>query len=319
MLNTEHSNMSKGFALGGAVIIAGLLLELVVGHVHWELFAAPVNYVVLALLLALIGVIYILGETSEIFRFLRTYNAAVPTLVYAVVLTIIMGCTRQQKDGHWIYDMLTFWPFVLIYLQMAIILGLVVLNHCRKAIAILRDHSQLSTRRLLSTFNFQLSTTINHLGLFIVLVAGTLGSADMQRLKMITFLDEIEWRAMDEQHQTIELPVAIELKRFIMEEYDDGSPRRFASDVRILTQTGKNFEATVEVNKPVSVDGYKIYQYGYDEHAGPASQFSILELVRDPWLPAVYTGIFMMLLGAACMLFIRNKEQGTKNKDQRLK
>ena len=280
------------------MIIAGLLLELVAGPIHWELFAAPVNYVVLALLLAIIGAIYIIGEKSESFRFLRTYNAAVPTLVYAVVLTIIMGCTRQQKDGHWIYDMLTFWPFVLIYLQMAIILGLVTINHTRKMIQAIRE-------KQFSIFNFQFSITINHLGLFIVLVAGTLGSADMQRLKMITFIDEIEWRAMDEQHQTIELPIAIELKRFVMEEYDDGSPRRFASEVRILTQTGKNFEATVEVNKPVSVDGYKIYQYGYDEQAGPASQFSILELVRDPWLPAVYIGIFMMLIGAACMLFIR--------------
>ena len=54
-------------------------------------------------------------------------------------------------------------------------------------------------------------------------------------------------------------------------------------------------------NKPVTVDGWKIYQYGYDTQMGAMSQTSILELVRDPWLPAVYTGIYMMLAGAVCM------------------
>ena len=98
-----------------------------------------------------------------------------------------------------------------------------------------------------------------------------------------------------------ELPIAIELKKFIMEVYDDGSPKRFASDIQILTKSGKNIEATVDVNKPVEVDGWKIYQYGYDTQMGANSNTSILELVSDPWLPLVYTGIYMMLGGALCM------------------
>ena len=103
------------------------------------------------------------------------------------------------------------------------------------------------------------------------------------------------------------LVYAFELKEFIMETYDDGSPKRFASDIQILTQTGKNIETTVEVNKPVEVDGWKIYQYGYDTQMGAMSQTSILELVSDPWLPLVYTGIYMMLAGAVCM-FIKGKK-----------
>jgi hypothetical protein len=41
-----------------------------------------------------------------------------------------------------------------------------------------------------------------------------------------------------------------------------------------------------------------IYQYGYDESMGKYSRQSVFELVRDPWLPLVYTGIFMLLAGA---------------------
>ena len=104
------------------------------------------------------------------------------------------------------------------------------------------------------------------------------------------------------------MPIAIELKEFIMETYDDGSPRRFASDIQILTKTGKNIQTTVEVNKPVEVDGWKIYQYGYDTQMGAMSQTSILELVSDPWLPLVYTGIYMMLAGAVCMFLFGGKK-----------
>ena len=139
------------------------------------------------------------------------------------------------------------------------------------------------------------------------MTTATLGNADVQRLKMITVKEEPEWRALTSQHQIVELPFSIELKEFIMETYDDGSPRRFASDIQILTKTGKNIRTTVEVNKPVEVDGWKIYQYGYDTQMGAMSQTSILELVSDPWLPLVYTGIYMMLAGAVVLLFRGNK------------
>ena len=38
------------------------------------------------------------------------------------------------------------------------------------------------------------------------------------------------------------------------------------------------------------------------------------ELVRDPWLPAVYAGIIMMVLGAVC-LFV-NAPKGTEERKE---
>ena len=150
---------------------------------------------------------------------------------------------------------------------------------------------------------------LNHLGLFLALVCATLGNADVQRLKMVTATRTLQWRAIDEQMRIVETPIAIELKRFILETYDDGSPRRFASDIEVVTRTGKDFLATVDVNHPVEVNGWKIYQYGYDTKAGADSRISIFELVRDPWLPYVYAGIFMMLSGALFMLFTNGRKE----------
>jgi cytochrome c biogenesis protein ResB len=129
---------------------------------------------------------------------------------------------------------------------------------------------------------------------------------------MITVKGEPERRALNSQLQIVEMPFAIELKEFVMETYDDGSPRRFASDIQILTKTGKNIQTTVEVNKPVKVGGWKIYQYGYDTQMGAMSQTSILELVSDPWLPLVYTGIYMMLAGAVCLFIFGGKKKMAK-------
>ena len=151
------------------------------------------------------------------------------------------------------------------------------------------------------------------------MTTATLGNADMQRLKMITVKGMPEWRALTPQQRVVEMPLSIELKQFVMETYDDTaeqssstlglSPKRFASDILILTKTGKTIEATVEVNKPVKVDGWKIYQYGYDTEMGAMSQTSILELVSDPWLPLVYTGIYMMLAGAVCLFIVGGKKR----------
>ena len=293
--------MKEGFLIGAGLIIAGLMLELSTGRVDWDAFRWPVNGVVLVGFLALITIIFLLRKRVYGFQFIGTYKAAIPALVYAVVLTIIMGLTRQEVNGTWLNNMLSFWPFVLIYVYIAVILGLVVIR-------------QVSSFRFqVSGFRFQVST-LSHLGLFLAMTTATLGNADMQRLKMITVKGAPEWRALTSQQQIVEMPIAIELKEFIMETYDDGSPRRFASDIQILTKTGKNIQATVEVNKPVEVDGWKIYQYGYDTQMGAMSQYSILELVSDPWLPLVYTGIYMMLAGAVCMFILGGRSRVSENK-----
>ena len=297
MVWTKPYGMKEGFLIGGGLIIAGLMLELSSGPVDWDAFRWPVNGIVMAGFLALIAIIYLLRKRVYGLQFIGTYKAAIPALVYAVVLTIIMGLTRQTMDGVWLNNMLSFWPFVLIYVYMAVILGQVVLRQLK---------SWAAANSSLLTPHFSL---LSHLGLFLAMTTATLGNADMQRLKMITVKGEPEWRALTSQQQIVEMPIAIELKEFIMETYDDGSPKRFASDIQILTKTGKNIQATVEVNKPVEVDGWKIYQYDYDTQMGAMSQTSILELVSDPWLPLVYTGIYMMLAGAVCMFILGGRKR----------
>ena len=297
---TKPWTMKEGFLVGGGLILAGLMLELSIGPVVWEQLAWPVNGIVLAGFLTFICSMFLWRKRVYAFRFIGTYQAAIPALMYAVVLTIIMGLTRQEAHGAWLKNMLTFWPFVLVYVYMAVILGVVILHRLRR---------MFNGQRSLGN---DIPFLLNHLGLFLVMTTATLGNADMQRLKMITVVGEPERRALTQEGIVRVMPLAIELKQFIMETYDDGSPKRFASKILIKTKSGKHIETTVDVNKPVEVDGWKIYQYDYDTLMGAMSQTSVLELVSDPWLPFVYTGIYMMLAGAGGII-IKGKKLKGKN------
>ena len=86
-------------------------------------------------------------------------------------------------------------------------------------------------------------------------------------------------------------------------------PQRFASEVKICTQEGTITEGTIEVNRPMEIEGWKIYQLSYDETKGRWSDVSVFELVRDPWLPVVYAGIIMMMAGAVSLFVSAQKRK----------
>ena len=292
------------------ILLVGLALQLCLGPVVWSAFRWPVNGITMAVFLTIITVIFLLRKKSRVCQFIGSSQAAIPALAFAVLLTIIMGLTPQVgltpspslkgEGGGWINNMLSFWPFVLIYVYIAIILGVVVLRQLK---------SWAAANFSLFVFHYSL---LFHLGLFLVMTTATLGYADVQQLKMITIRGEQEWRALTPQHQVVEMPFTVKLNDFVMETYDNGMPKRFASDLIITPRNNSTrpdqlpqstpVQATVEVNKTVDVDGWKIYQFGYDTQMGPQSQTSILELISDPWLPLVYTGIYMMLGGAVLMM-----------------
>ena len=76
-----------------------------------------------------------------------------------------------------------------------------------------------------------------------------------------------------------------------------GSPKAFLSDVTVHDGEGTQTKATLEVNHPITFMGWKIYQMGYDQQSGRWSQYSLVEVIHDPWLPAVYLGFFMIMAG----------------------
>lgn len=394
----------EGFLIAVGVALAGTLMQIVSGGVDTELFAYPVNLIIGTIFTLSIVIVYYTKRSNNTIKWLSGVQATTTLLVILIVFLVIMGilpqiATKQQAHQHnstpiftlgW-NRMTTSWTFILLCFYMLNILGLVIL----------RRATQKQTWRNIGFY-------LNHLGLYIALLGGILGSADIERLTMTVTEGNTEWRAQDSHGEIRELPIAIQLDTFLIDEYnpkivviDNNSGKilpekrpesymfegvgkktriagvdieitdyvahaaiikdpaltkvvpmvmegtapaikvkamtsnidkpvegwiscgsyifphnvlylneqislamppqevkHYTSKVTVYTEKGNKKEAAIEVNKPLSIEEWAIYQYSYDKSRGKYSETSIFELVRDPWLAVVFTGIIMLLFGA---------------------
>lgn len=89
-------------------------------------------------------------------------------------------------------------------------------------------------------------------------------------------------------------------------------PKSYRSDIKVYSKTDSIYNVSVEVNNPAYIEGWRIYQVSYNDKMGKWSETSILELNRDPWLPVVYVGLFMMIVGAVYLFVIGVKTNSAK-------
>jgi len=63
-----------------------------------------------------------------------------------------------------------------------------------------------------------------------------------------------------------DLPFTVSLKKFHLEHYESGMPKRFASDIIVTDNaSGRSIEKTIEVNKPFEFDGVMMYQASFED------------------------------------------------------
>jgi hypothetical protein len=386
------------------IALVGFLLQLAVGHFDFALLHAPANFIVLAALAGLIA-LGVQFQDNLIVRWIAGIPLAVTLTVALLLFALYMELTPQLSRlppqstdlvSRLGFRMVTSsWPFALLYGMTLVALGMTTLKRCR----------HFSWRDIPFLFN--------HLGLWILLASAGFGAADMMRVVMHVDVGETQWRVFNKDGEALELPVAITLKRFTMEEYPpnltvidrdaplppqpegkaqpknrqaffqidpkhpegrfgswaitldeylhtavrvggefraspmpestpaakvtarnlatgeirtgwvcaggnapdmffsalplDGrhtlvmtqpEPKRFASEVTIIPKGGTPIDTVLEVNKPVSIGNWMIYQYGYEAALGKLSHWSEIELVYDPWLLPAKTGMALMAAGA---------------------
>jgi len=398
------------------IVIVGFLLQLTIGSFNFYFLTSPVNLII-------VSIIVLLCSLSTFFfknKFVQWFSGvsfSVTLILTLLALCIIMGLTPQNPqltphETHNVFIRLGFdqmthsWAFILVYFATVLSLGSLIARRLR--VFNIRDYGFY----------------MNHLGLWVVFVATGFGYADMERYIMHVSEGSTEWRVYDHEGNVKELPIAIQLNDFDMEEYPpkltvidrqtgepqpvgkadyyqidtksrDGllfgwniyleeyihqavrssdstykevpmpgatpaariiatnkktgeqksgwvcggnqaqlymtlpieenftivmtqtEPKRFVSDVVIYTPDGTTAEALIEVNKPLQIGSWSVYQYGYDNAAGRLSSYSSFELVYDPWKNGVYLGFLLIAIGTVAMIWngkaIRKKYE-QKNK-----
>lgn len=389
---------AEGFLIALGIIIAGTGIEAFTeGGITMP--GWPVNVIIGVVFINILTLLYITLHKHPIVRWFATAPAAITSVALVTFLTLIMGFVPQNPGRvQEFVSMLGLshiaksWTFALAQVYFLTVLGL----------ASLKRTSPLTRKNI--------GFLLNHLGLWIVIAAASLGTGDLQRLNMqLQEGGKFKNTAVSRQNERYRLHIALKLHDFQMELYNpklaalnadrrliskdavpmpmveeglkvdmlewnvqieefmkfalpdsngyrhapdrmgatpaarikatkngegtvksgwitsgsfmlganllklDNSlslaltspePKKYASVVEYVTKDGRRDTITIEVNKPFKVNGWKIYQSSYDAKRGKWSKISVLELVRDPWLPVVYIGIFMMIAGAVHIFWI---------------
>ncbi|MDR3087816.1 MAG: cytochrome c biogenesis protein ResB [Azoarcus sp.] len=193
-----------------AIALVGFLLQLAVGYFDFYILHAPANFVALAGL----GCLIALGVRFRDTPFVRWFSG-IPLAVALIAALLILGLymeltpqlSRLPPQAPDLITRLGFkmmtssWPFVLLYATTLTALGIT------------------TAKRLCHASGRDFSFLCNHLGLWVLLVSAGLGAADMQRVIMYVREGETEWRVHTKDNETLELPLAITLKDFRLEQY----------------------------------------------------------------------------------------------------
>lgn len=135
-----------------------------------------------------------------------------------------------------------------------------------------------------------------------------IGSSPAAKIKVTnakTGESETGWVTTGNMQQFVSALYINEAHALVMTKAD---PKRFLSDITVMTKDGQKIRTTLEVNSPLRVGSWVIYQYGYDEDLGALSTYSSFELVYDPWIYVVYCGLFMLCLGSVFLIWLGRKE-----------
>lgn len=229
----------------------------------------PVSIILAVALLVLLWFADRFCGGSRAVRALRSGRFAVLSLVAAAIMLAVEGSLAVE-----IYRT---WPFIVLVVLLTASLGLVVLQRLRT--------------------NPEWGFVLNHGGIFLILWGAVFGAPDVVEARMKVGVGETRAAAYTVTGREVTLPFGVRLDRFVAEYYDDGSPRLFRSELRF-----DGTPAVVEVNAPARYGGYRFYQAGYDDRH---ESYTILAVVRNPWIAVVWIGAAMLAAGALILLLKR--------------
>ncbi|HDP75338.1 MAG TPA: hypothetical protein ENN49_05630 [Bacteroidales bacterium] len=382
----------EGFAIALGLLLLAILLEFFMPIAQIPKPTFPKNAILLISFAVFLFIIKYVFRKSKIYRWFASVYAAIPSIVLFLLVLIPMGVIPQFPQGSGVpgafFNLLSSWIFLIPSFFLLFTLGVATLNRI---------------------FPFTIKNivfSLNHLGLWLCFSAGLFGHSDKIEATVQVNPNEVVWYGTSSSGNHIELPIAIELQKFVAEfyqprlalfgeksfsanhDYDltrspeikidnllvriisylpkaypmdssyidargvpyagpaakvdvldlsgnsiaqgwisnqtritpeksiylpDGrllrllpaEPKYFGSNVKIYSKASSSvIQGTVEVNKPIRIDGWWVYQYSYDNIAGTDSTYSSFKVVYDPWMTLVYIGFAMILMGGIGMAII---------------
>lgn len=287
----SHPWQVKENSIAAASVLAtGSVLGILSNGIPIHPLSIPYNLYLGFFFLALLIFLHINFRKSLFGKWLSSPPAAMTSVLLFAMLLLAMIVIPQDTDNG------------------SKFLRLTGLSHVKSSfLFILTEIFLLSTlgmvtlRRSYPIRGKNLIFFLNHFGLFLALLAGILGAGDVKRLTINLLKGGDESSIAITQDGEMEaLPFAVKLVDFSMT-FSDSSvtahPVQITSLVVVKSDSMHLDTTAIGVNRPLSVNGWKVYQTGFDQSKGKYSSLSILSAVRDPWMPLVYAGLLLVMAG----------------------
>jgi hypothetical protein len=380
------------------LLVLAFILELLIPHKSSLLPVLPWSITVFLSFAVAIFSIWILLRDKKWVQWFASVPAAMASITLFFIAAIFMGLFPQGitvdqplMNMLGLTNVMQSWLMIISTLFLLLVLGFTA---CKRAFPLKKKN---------------IGFLLNHVGLWIVLAAASLGASDLQRLKLQLYENgEFTNIAVDDQKQMFTLPFSVQLVDFDIDEYnpkllifnpqsrdfinkagksfqmidsgfhvtilnyelrvlrfikyaeltDSGfyatekpfavsaafmevldhkanrkmqgwispggfgrnpdvlelnselaislsppEPKEYSSILAVRHSNNSIDSVRVIVNKPHSVEGFNLYQLSYNNQLGKWSNYSVIEVVSDPWLPIVYVGFFMLMAGAVFMVW----------------
>ena len=199
----------ESFIIAIVLLIVGFIIEAFSGGRGVFIPNWPVNLYILVAFLNLLVALHILYKETKVVRWLASVPAAVSSIVIFTVLILLMGFTPQNDD------------------QANEFLRLIGVSHATRSwsyliisIYFLTTLGMVSLRRIWPLSKKNIGFLLNHAGLWILIASASLGTGDLLRLRMNLVENNAEWIAVDDYGRQYQMPMALTLLDFNIEQYD---------------------------------------------------------------------------------------------------
>ena len=261
------------------------------------MFAFPINFALLASLIAVCAVVEREYGKQQWVKALRSTDLSIILLCLIAAWCVAGGCVPQTDavSSGWLYrtgltQFATSLPFVGLLALLLVQLTMIIIHRLRRP-----------ARQWGFTF------IAAHAGLWLALAAGLMGSADMKDLRCIAMRGQETRTAYDKKGRINALPYAVELKDFRVERSEaDHSVVQFEAAIALDGE-----RISISVNNPYAATWQdKLYLVSYDHNApDDGTAYCVLQIVRQPWQAPMCLGITLLLCGVGGMLLSKIQEK----------
>jgi hypothetical protein len=201
---------SESFIIAGTLIFLGFITEIVFQEQQVPVPHRPYNLIILFTSIIFLSLVHFFFRKTSVVKWFSSIPCSISAIISFATLVLLMGIIRQEGEGQpqWmellgLNHLKNSWPLLFVGVYLFASLGLVVL---RRSFPLTRKN-----------FGFLL----NHFGLWLTLMAASLGSGDLQRLKVNIFENkDFSDKGLETGHKIYNLPFSLKLLDFKMETYN---------------------------------------------------------------------------------------------------